>query len=175
MPLIKKPSKKAFSENVKTEMNAGKPQNQSLAIAYDVKKRSTPKKKMAEGGIIDKLGSSLDAIADKMDPDKDMPSIGKKVPYNPNNVHKYGFDSLKAEGGLIEDESILEDNNEEQPNGFYPLNEHSSLEHNPDDAFMDMDQPEDSNLHGDLDEMNDSDKHDMISKIRRSMNEKRNK
>ncbi len=47
MPLIKGTSKKAFSKNVETEMNAGKPRAQSLAIAYDVKKRSskrTPKK-----------------------------------------------------------------------------------------------------------------------------------
>ena len=34
MPLQKGKSKKAFSSNVKTEMAAGKPQKQAVAIAY---------------------------------------------------------------------------------------------------------------------------------------------
>ena len=34
MPLIKSSSPKAFSKNVKTEMSAGKPQRQAVAIAY---------------------------------------------------------------------------------------------------------------------------------------------
>jgi len=34
MPLIKSNSKKAFGENVKKEMQAGKPQKQAVAIAY---------------------------------------------------------------------------------------------------------------------------------------------
>jgi len=46
-------SKKAFSKNVATEMNAGKPQDQSLAIAYSVKKKNKKSpKKMAEGGDV---------------------------------------------------------------------------------------------------------------------------
>jgi hypothetical protein len=34
MPLDKGKSKKAFSKNIKTEMAAGKPQKQAVAIAY---------------------------------------------------------------------------------------------------------------------------------------------
>ena len=34
MPLQKGKSKKAFSKNIKTEMAAGKPQRQAVAIAY---------------------------------------------------------------------------------------------------------------------------------------------
>lgn len=34
MPLKKSKSPKAFSSNVKTEMKAGKPQKQAVAIAY---------------------------------------------------------------------------------------------------------------------------------------------
>ena len=34
MPLIKSTSKKAFDENIKREISAGKPQKQSVAIAY---------------------------------------------------------------------------------------------------------------------------------------------
>jgi hypothetical protein len=47
MPLIKgqkAKTKKGFSENVKREMEAGKPQNQAVAIAYAMK-RKAPKKK----------------------------------------------------------------------------------------------------------------------------------
>ncbi len=45
MPLVKSKSKKAFSENVKREMEAGKPQKQAVAIAYSVKRKAQGKKK----------------------------------------------------------------------------------------------------------------------------------
>ena len=38
MPLETGESKKSFSHNVATEMNAGKPQNQAVAIAYAEKR-----------------------------------------------------------------------------------------------------------------------------------------
>lgn len=44
MPLSKGKSPKAFSANVKTEMKAGKPQKQAVAIAYNAKKLSSRKK-----------------------------------------------------------------------------------------------------------------------------------
>ena len=44
MPLIKSTSKKAFGENVKAEMKAGKPQKQSVAIAYSEKRAAEGKK-----------------------------------------------------------------------------------------------------------------------------------
>ena len=40
MPLIKSKSKKAFTANIKKEMNAGKQQKQALAIAYAIKRKS---------------------------------------------------------------------------------------------------------------------------------------
>jgi len=40
MPLIKSSSKKAFSENVRREMRAGKSQKQAVAIAYSVKRKA---------------------------------------------------------------------------------------------------------------------------------------
>lgn len=43
MPLIKSGSKKAISENIKTEMKAGKPQKQAIAIALDTARRSGAK------------------------------------------------------------------------------------------------------------------------------------
>lgn len=51
MPLIQSKSKKAFSDNVSTEMDSGKPQKQALAIAYGVK-RKPKRKKMADGGPV---------------------------------------------------------------------------------------------------------------------------
>jgi len=44
MPLNKSKSKKAVSENIRTEMNAGKPQKQAIAIALNVAGKSKKKK-----------------------------------------------------------------------------------------------------------------------------------
>lgn len=40
MPLQKGSSKKAISQNIKTEMAAGRPQKQAIAIAYSVAGKS---------------------------------------------------------------------------------------------------------------------------------------
>lgn len=40
MPLKKSPSKNAFEQNIRTEIAAGKPQKQAVAIAYDVKRQA---------------------------------------------------------------------------------------------------------------------------------------
>jgi len=45
MPLKKSASKKAVSENIKTEMKAGKPQKQAVAIALEVQRRAKKKGK----------------------------------------------------------------------------------------------------------------------------------
>ena len=45
MPLKKSPSPKVFKDNMKTEMKAGKPQKQALAIAYSVQRKAQGKKK----------------------------------------------------------------------------------------------------------------------------------
>jgi hypothetical protein len=45
MPLKKSASPKAFSQNVKAEMKAGKPQKQAVAIAYSVKRQAQKGKK----------------------------------------------------------------------------------------------------------------------------------
>lgn len=44
MPLKSGKSKKAISQNIKTEMKHGKPQKQAVAIALDVARRSGRKK-----------------------------------------------------------------------------------------------------------------------------------
>lgn len=45
MPLSKGTSKKSFSKNVATEVKAGKPVKQAVAIAYSVKRQSARKDK----------------------------------------------------------------------------------------------------------------------------------
>lgn len=52
MPLIKSKSKEAIGKNIKTEMKAGKPRKQAIAIALDVARRSgakIPKKAKKRG------------------------------------------------------------------------------------------------------------------------------
>ena len=43
MPLKKSSSKKAFKQNIKAEIKAGKPQKQAVAIAYSVKRKAKGK------------------------------------------------------------------------------------------------------------------------------------
>lgn len=45
MPLKKGASRKAISANIKTEMDAGKPQKQAVAIALNVARKSRKGKK----------------------------------------------------------------------------------------------------------------------------------
>ena len=45
MPLKKSTSKEAFKSNIRAEVNAGKSQAQSVAIAYSVQRRAKGKKK----------------------------------------------------------------------------------------------------------------------------------
>ena len=49
MPLKKSPGKKAIGQNIKTEMAAGKPQKQAIAIALDVQRRAGGGKRRKKG------------------------------------------------------------------------------------------------------------------------------
>ena len=40
MPLVKSASKAAFRQNIKAEIDAGKPQKQAVAIAYSVQREA---------------------------------------------------------------------------------------------------------------------------------------
>jgi hypothetical protein len=45
MPLVKSKSPKAVSKNIATEIKAGKPKDQAVAIAYQIKRDSENKRK----------------------------------------------------------------------------------------------------------------------------------
>jgi|TARA_R110000868_G_C10387197_1_gene719947 hypothetical protein len=49
MPLKKSTSKKAFTENVKKEVAAGKPPKQAVAIAYATKRAAAKKSTKTKG------------------------------------------------------------------------------------------------------------------------------
>lgn len=73
MPLLKSSSKKAFKKNIETEMHAGKPQKQSLAIAYDIKRKN--QRKMAKGGKV----LTDDQRVSRAQSDKGTSDVGGKV------------------------------------------------------------------------------------------------
>jgi hypothetical protein len=81
MPLIKGKSEKAFKKNLETEMHAGKPQDQSLAIAYALRKKA---KKMAQGG----------------DSSDDQETLGTKIGY-PGSPKPKPSPQGYAEGGHV--------------------------------------------------------------------------
>lgn len=53
MPLVEGKSNKSFSKNVETEMKAGKPQKQSVAIAYSEKAKAEHKRHLDSGGKVE--------------------------------------------------------------------------------------------------------------------------
>lgn len=59
MPLIKSKSEKAFKENIKREIEAGKPQKQAVAIAYNTQRHA----KKAHGGLYENIHAKRERIA----------------------------------------------------------------------------------------------------------------
>ena len=132
MPLIHGKSKKAFSENVATEMEHGKPQKQALAIAYDVMRKAGHK--MAKGGMCEKCGdqckySDGGAVA-KLTPspyDKAGSDISSSIS---SDKAKSMADAFKAHGGKIE-KRINDPKNKPGgyvPTGFGSVGVHDSVE-----------------------------------------------
>ncbi len=90
-----------------------------------------------------------------------MAEGGRVVPEHPG-------DEMLKEG-----EVDIDDNARELPNAYYHQNEDEVLEHNFDADMMDVEQPMDSNQMNDPREDEESDRHDMVSRIRRKMSMKR--
>jgi hypothetical protein len=109
MPLMHSKSDKAFTHNIKAEMHAGKPQNQSLAIAYAVKRRA----KKAYGGdieeteipIIEDVKVEKPIVEDvKVEPAPKRIVEDVKVEENPIKGHsdRDVYPHEYAEGGRVE-------------------------------------------------------------------------
>lgn len=61
MPLIKSKSEKAFKENIRAEVKAGKPVKQAVAIAYSVKRAA---KRAEGGGLYANINAKRERIAE---------------------------------------------------------------------------------------------------------------
>lgn len=123
MPLLKGRSKKAFSKNVETEMKAGKPQNQSLAIAYSIKSKN--RKKMADGGVAIRAASSRPDADSRTREEMEMiknPMRRDKFEGESENFHNEGKADIDnqytdesqrmkrmASGGKVQDENWLDE------------------------------------------------------------------
>lgn len=72
MPLVKSTSDAARSENIKREMDAGKPQDQAVAIAYSVQRRAAGANKgratqqVARGTLRESHKAIIDAKANRV-------------------------------------------------------------------------------------------------------------
>ena len=97
MPLFKSSKKSAMGKNIKTEMEAGKPQKQAIAIAYDVMRRAK-KKKMAQGGLTDPEHSK-----DQMESSIDTHSAGYD---NRTGDNPEGFSSTQPEKDKVSMEGV---------------------------------------------------------------------
>lgn len=98
MPLIKRPSQKAFSHNLKAEMHAGKPQKQALAIAYSVMRRNKHK---AHGGEINKKLHPGEPHHDELAVEQ------KHAMHEEDMPHRMAYGGGYAEGGMVEDHHPL--------------------------------------------------------------------
>lgn len=178
MPLIKGKSKKAFSHNVASEMDAGKPQDQSLAIAYNMKRKNS--KKMAYGGMAenDAEPSMPQAKPDNMRPAEDeyMADHFAKGGMADADEHyssiadailaKKKKAKMMADGGMVD----IEENGEEEGSSPYDdMNADAAMKELYDDEQLRA-QPEDSNEKGDD---ISSDSHDMVDAIRKKYRAKK--
>lgn len=192
MPLIKGKSPESFSKNVRTEMDVGKSQPQSLAIAYAMKRKaqkmahgglaqeeqesgyqmmpckmceggSCPKHMMAKGGFIEDEKSSGYL---------DMPEAKDKM--NPmadeedDMVSRIMKRRMMSEGGRVANEDHGPNDNrlaEFSPNEFDDLSMRDDL----DSSYTGANSGDEIG-----DEQEDEDKHDIVSRIMKSrkMNDK---
>lgn len=122
------------------------------------------KKKMAEGGSIEReMDMQPEEEAEEERESSIVAAIMAKRRKEQENSDS-DIDMMLAEGGQVD----IDENNDEESNQFDELSE-AALKENYDEDFESMSQPNDSNLIGDEREKDESDKHDMVSQIRRKM------
>jgi hypothetical protein len=146
MPLMSGKSKKAFSKNVETEMDAGKPQKQSLAIAYNINRQNTPRKKMAAGGEVisaatEKRPSPEQEFADAMDARQNSGNAGYRKPEDWTSAQ----DTPENEVGATRTGRAVTDMSPQHNNGRAPYAQGGRvkdtgmdlMEHNDEDDLLD--------------------------------------
>lgn len=154
MPLLPGKSKKAMSENIKKEMDSGKPQKQSIAIALSARRAS--RKKMSQGGAASHSYKSQHAAHDHEMERLEHMSQGGGIAEEIMKRKK------RASGGMVD----LEESSEEQPNQYDELNMEAAGKELYDDSQLEP-QPLDSNEHGD--DGLPHDEHDRVERIRMRM------
>lgn len=132
MPLIQGKSKKAFSHNVKAEMDAGKPMKQSLAIAYATKRK--PKKMNKGGDCYSDGGKVVPSPSPKEE--KDQRNLADKVMSMLPHAHAFGGEVQDDVNKTYERDSIDYDSmsdsthfgsNKDETIKSIPLNEYKSI------------------------------------------------
>lgn len=175
MPLLKNKSKKAFSKNVETEMDADKPQKQALAIAYSTQRKAGAKK-MADGGLVGPEALMKEhydnAKQDKELPESPMTDVMHAEDESDADsiVDRIMKKHAYADGGVITENSE-EDNGESELNGDFILprtfdeRNHEIMDESIDEPIDEASYPptpSDKNPH---DEKDDS----ILGRIRRKM------
>lgn len=126
MPLKKSASKKAFSENVRTEMHHGHPQDQSLAIAYSVQRKAR-RKKHAEGGQPEPDPSPSPSKVDII-----LAPVKKYV-----KTHTDGGPKEYAEGGSISASNEKRPMPKDRHNDAMDIRENDHMRDNGEDGWTD--------------------------------------
>lgn len=178
MPLMKSSSKKAFSHNVGAEMNAGKPKNQSLAIAYSIKRKG---KKMAKGGQVppqdepkaeqehDQPMAHPAEPFQKVSPEatdaSKMPQAKKNPLEDEEAIAKIMLENRLAKGGMVSDDSEVNapesyEDDEYAPNNDAFLSAEGDDEYEPLETSMDNEEGH---------EEEDQQKSDIVSNILKSI------
>lgn len=131
MPLIHSKSPEAFKSNLKAEIHAGKPLKQSLAIAYNMKKKP---KKMAAGGEMES-GYLPDPEEHEVDDEpaisEDDKSLNQYMAHGGDIVdHIMKKRQMMSEGGRVANggEDELSDMADGKPNNFDDLSLRDDLE-----------------------------------------------
>lgn len=186
MPLLKSSSKKAMKKNIETEMDAGKPQKQSIAIAYDMAKRGKPIKKMSEGGTLGEAigfpkkmsqgGMAIEKENYDNDDTSDM-SMADKIMKKHKKMAKGGILDQDAEGSSDLDESHDDGAVDIMLNGApvkQSFNErnHDMMDENYDEPLEHLSYPAQSSIHASEGNQEDEDQKssdDIVSKIMRKM------
>jgi hypothetical protein len=112
MPLLPGKSKQALSKNIATEMHAGKPQKQSIAIAFSVQRKNRKKARGGEvtaneEGITD-INKARDDREMAMMADGGLLSVGQSPLASASNAGSFGGTEMytrrkkMAQGGTVE-------------------------------------------------------------------------